>query len=139
MRTAKAVDTAAADAPPLTVLVADDEPLVVDILQGLLEGAGCRVMTASDGGKVVEVFRENAGAIGCVILDLSMPQLSGIEAARRIRAIRGDTPIILASGSDKTETNQHLDGVVSACIVKPFRFDQVWSVLMAVTGRGEPK
>ncbi len=120
---------------PLTVLIADDEPLVMGLVQGLLEGAGCRVLTASDGVMVVEVFRENANTIDCVILDISIPRLSGAEAARCIRAIRGDIPIIVASGSDSHESKQHLGSVASACIQKPFRFEQVWSVLMAVTGR----
>jgi CheY-like chemotaxis protein len=128
--------TSAGVSPP-TVLVADDEPLVVEIVRGLLERVGCRVLTAGDGAEAVDVFRRDESAIGCVILDISMPHLSGPEAARRIRAIRGDVPIVLSSGSDRHETKPHLEGLANACIQKPFKFEQVWSLLLTLTGRGE--
>jgi len=119
------------------VLIADDEPMVLEIMQFLLERAGCRVMTSCDGLAAVETFRANPAAIGCVILDLSMPKLCGVEAAQRIRAIHGTVPIILASGSDKHESALGVDRVISGRIVKPFRLDQVLSVIKAVTGRDD--
>ncbi|MCE9561242.1 MAG: PAS domain S-box protein [Planctomycetes bacterium] len=83
-----------------TVLVADDEPLVLALARGALERQGYRVLLASDGAEAVEVFRRERakGEIALVILDVSMPALSGRQASQLIRKIDPAVPVLFASG-----------------------------------------
>jgi len=81
------------------VLVADDEPLFVETIQALL-GEDDRVEvvgTAGNGGEAVELARSLEPDV--ILMDISMPLLDGIEAAREIRKHRPDACILMLTGS----------------------------------------
>ena len=80
------------------ILVADDEPLVRALARTALEWHGYRVFLAADGAEAVEVFRREAGKTSLVVLDASMPQLSGRQACEMIRLIDPATRVLFASG-----------------------------------------
>lgn len=80
------------------VLVVDDEPLVRRTARRLLEKAGYAVVEASDGAEALERFRADPAAIDVVLLDLSMPRMSGDEAFAALRQVRGDVAVVLSSG-----------------------------------------
>lgn len=86
------------DLERITALVVDDEPAVLDIACKILEGAGIRVLTARDGYEAVEAFRENADRVDFVLLDMTMPRMSGDAAFLEIRHVRADAKVILSSG-----------------------------------------
>ncbi len=88
-----------------SVLVADDEPLVRALARNALERQGYRVLLATDGAEVVEVFRQErrAGNVALVILDASMPQMSGKQAFDVIRGIDPSVPVLFASGHPVTD------------------------------------
>ena len=81
-----------------TVLVADDEEAVRNMACEVLQSAGFTVIAASDGPEALARFREGAGAIDAVLLDMMMPGMDGIKVAREIRRSRPATRIIIASG-----------------------------------------
>jgi CheY-like chemotaxis protein len=56
------------------------------------------VLEAADGPAAIEVFRRQPEAISCVLLDLSMPHMGGIEVYHHLRAIRSDLRVVLTSG-----------------------------------------
>jgi PAS domain S-box-containing protein len=87
------------------ILVADDEPLVRAMARSALERQGYRVVLAADGAEAVEVFRTEraAGRVALVVLDLSMPQLSGRQASQLIRKIDPHVPVLFASGHPVTD------------------------------------
>ena len=68
-------------APAGTILVGDDEPPVLRVVQRILTRVGFTVLPAEDGQAAVDAFKGHEGAIDLVILDVSMPKLSGVEAA----------------------------------------------------------
>ncbi|MGH2607937.1 MAG: hybrid sensor histidine kinase/response regulator, partial [Tepidiformaceae bacterium] len=71
------------DAPPVaagTVLVVDDEPSVRHVTSRALERMGYTVLLAADGEAAIDLFQQQAGALACVLLDLTMPRMSGEEA-----------------------------------------------------------
>ena len=75
-----------------TVLVVDDEPALLDVLEQYLRDEGFAVVRAADGPSAVELFKSHLPDI--VILDLNLPGFPGTEVLRQIRAIR-DVPVIM--------------------------------------------
>ena len=113
-----------------TVLVVDDEAAVLAVVQSMLETMGFAVVTAPDGRSGVEAFRAGGDHIQLVLLDLTMPDLSGIEALRAMTAIRGDVRAILSSGYDEQQATQGADGVRwSAFLKKPYRYADLVAVV----------
>jgi len=81
-----------------TVLIADDDPAQLLLVEAALSGAGFLVVTAVDGAAAVESYANSP--TDCVILDVMMPNLTGIEACRAIRE-RTDgrlLPILMLTG-----------------------------------------
>jgi CheY-like chemotaxis protein len=119
------------------VLVADDEPMVREMCQALLEEWGYTVLLAADGAQAVEVFRENAERIACVILDLTMPRLDGFGALKAMREIQPDVHVVLSSGYSQREALQRFGDDVTTFVQKPYRADMLREVLEAVTSAGD--
>ncbi|MBA4064456.1 MAG: hypothetical protein C0501_12230 [Isosphaera sp.] len=95
---ARTPDPAPARGRGEAVVVADDEPLVRGLARSALERQGYRVLLAADGAEAVEVFRREAAGVALVVLDASMPHMSGREAFAAIRAVRPGVPVLFASG-----------------------------------------
>jgi CheY-like chemotaxis protein len=77
----------AGGAPPAGVLVAEDEPVVRDLLGLMLRGHGFRVWLAADGAEAVELYCRHRGSIHAVLLDCRMPVLDGPAALRALREV----------------------------------------------------
>jgi PAS domain S-box-containing protein len=86
-----------------TVLIADDEEAIRMIASVLLKRMGFQVATAADGLEMVDRYAELADEITCLLLDINMPNLSGLEAAQRIRAVNPAVPILFMSGYPREE------------------------------------
>jgi CheY-like chemotaxis protein len=89
------------DANCRSVLIADDSDDIRSFLRALMESKGFTVIEAPDGEKAVEVVRQKCPDL--IVLDLNMPKLDGLGAAKRIRAIKGhceDVPIVALTGFD---------------------------------------
>ncbi|HVL16163.1 MAG TPA: PAS domain S-box protein [Gemmata sp.] len=86
-----------------TVLVADDEPMVRSLARGALQRQGYRVLEAADGAEAVEVFRREAERVAVVVLDVSMPNMSGRQAYDAIRVLAPAVRVIFASGHQLTD------------------------------------
>ncbi len=81
-----------------TILLIDDEVVVRGVAAGVLKHHGYKILTASDGIEGLEVIEANPGKIDLVLLDLTMPRLSGRDTFRRIRDEFGDLPVVVCSG-----------------------------------------
>lgn len=105
-----------------TLLVVDDEPLVRDVTASMLRTSGFAVLTASDGGEALELVARDAGEIVGVILDLTMPGLSGHATLGELRGLRPDLPVLLVSGYSQQEVSDLLaDDILVDFLQKPFR------------------
>jgi len=91
-----------------TILLADDEPLVLEVTKKILEREGYCVLTASDGRAALDVFRKHLDAIDLAVLDVAMPHVNGIEVCRAIRRARPALPVLISTGY--TEKSQVLRG-----------------------------
>lgn len=104
------------------ILIVDDEPRVLRVLRDMLEHCGHEVICCIDGREAIEIYRRECGAIDCVLLDLSMPGLSGDEVFVELRRIRGDVRVILSSGFTEQEVMDRFHGAgLAGVIQKPAR------------------
>jgi|SRR4051794_25505450 two-component system KDP operon response regulator KdpE len=105
------------------ILVVDDESQITRVLRTTLSGHGYTVRTAGDGDEALEVMREWSPDL--VITDLSMPNMSGLELCRRIRA-KSQLPIIVLSvrGEDKMKV-ESLDAGADDYVTKPFSMNEL--------------
>jgi PAS domain S-box-containing protein len=81
-----------------TILVAEDDPMVLSLATRLLERAGYSVVAARDGAEAVAEFRRRRDRIDAVLLDVVMPGLGGREALEQIRLVAPDVRALFASG-----------------------------------------
>ena len=81
-----------------TVLLIDDETMVLEVGQAILERLGHTVITAMNGEEALAKFTQHRQAIGCVVLDLTMPGMDGKEIYAKLHELNSDLPIIIASG-----------------------------------------
>ena len=107
--------------PARTVLLVDDEADVRAVTAHMLERLGCSVLQAGDGREGVEVFRAHAELIDAVLIDLTLPRLSGDRACHEIRNIRPDARVIVMSGFNEDTTRDRLADIgLAGFLRKPF-------------------
>jgi DNA-binding NarL/FixJ family response regulator len=120
--------------PPLTVLIADDHRLFRDGLRGLLEREGHVQVVAetADGPDTVAAAARLRPDV--VLMDISMPGLNGIEAARRIVALSPGTRIVMLSmHADRRFVTESLKAGATGYLLKDCDFDEVLHAVHAVT------
>ncbi len=107
-----------------TVLVVDDEEMVRSVTKKVLLRAGFDVITAEDGRDALDVFRERREQIAVVLLDMTMPRLSGLETFQELRRIDPDVRVVLTSGYSEQEATQLLrDSGLAGFLQKPSTAD----------------
>ena len=92
----------------VTVLLVEDEPIVLDVARRALDMAGFDVLLAMDGRQAIDVFRQNADQIDVVLLDLSLPALPGERVLNEILHIDQDARVIVTSGHGEDEARTRL-------------------------------
>lgn len=100
------------------ILVVDDEPKIVEVVEAYLKKEGFDVLTAEDGEKALKSFKNEV--IHLVVLDLMLPKVSGEEICNRIRAT-SDVPIIMLTA--KSEEDDKIEGLAIGAddyLTKPF-------------------
>jgi len=104
-----------------TVLVVDDEDVVRSFVRRVLERCGYEVLEAADGPPVADILRSERSRISAVVLDYSMPGMSGAEVFEALRLSDPDMPVVFTTGYDVGEALGSLaDGPSTRCIQKPF-------------------
>lgn len=118
-----------------TILVVDDDPDVRAVAARMLGQFGFTVLTAEDGRSGVELFRAHTGTISCVLLDLTMPHLSGEDAFRAIRRIDPQAHVLLMSGYSEEDVASRFAGKgLTGFVHKPFTPTELRAKLRQVLG-----
>jgi len=123
--------TAAPAPPPVVspgagvILLADDDPQIRNLARAMLERDGYSVLLAANGQEAVDLFRRHQGTIGAVLMDLTMPVMSGVEALRLITQIRPDVPVVISSGYGETAIRQEFNGAQVWVVRKPYTLSEL--------------
>lgn len=119
--TFQAAFDSAARASAGTVLIVDDNDGVRTVATLSLERAGFRVASARNGEEGMTLMHERGGDFDAVLLDITMPRLSGAQTCRLIRELRPELPIVLTSGYPEFDAEQRFDMKdVAGFLQKPF-------------------
>ncbi|MDH5639461.1 MAG: response regulator, partial [Nitrospinota bacterium] len=114
-------------------LVVDDEEVVRNVAVKMFELMGFTAISAVNGIEALGIFKEKHDEISLILLDLTMPQMDGLECLTAIREIDKVVHIIISSGYDKSEVDQLLEGKgASGFLQKPFDMKMIRDVVKKV-------
>ncbi|MGO4889664.1 response regulator transcription factor [Anaerobacillus sp. MEB173] len=117
----------------MKVLIVDDEPMIIEVLQAYLEKAGYAVISAANGYDALYLCKEEKPDF--IVLDLMLPDLSGEEVCKRIREY-SNVPIMMLTA--KTAEEERIHGIVIGAddyVVKPFSPREVMVRIEAILRR----
>lgn len=104
-----------------TVLVIDDEEVVRNVTKRMLARIGYVPILAEDGPSGIDVYKEHRSEILCVLLDMTMPRMSGEETLRHLKEINKEVRVLLMSGYSEQEASARFNGKgIAAFMQKPY-------------------
>jgi CheY-like chemotaxis protein len=108
------------------ILVVDDDDFVRQAASAALQHFGYRVLLVADGDRALEVCREHSHEIDLIVLDMTMPGMSGDETYRRLRALYPDVKVLLSSAYDEEEVSDRVTITsVAEFLHKPYDPEQL--------------
>lgn len=122
---------------PRTILIADDDPHIRQLLAFAFAKAGLETVEVEDGAAVLDTAARQK--IDLIVLDINMPRMDGLETCRRLRA-EGDVPILfLSSRDDEIDRVLGIELGADDYVTKPFSPREVVARSMAILRRATPK
>ncbi|MDD4156410.1 MAG: response regulator [Candidatus Cloacimonetes bacterium] len=113
-----------------TILVIDDEQMIRETYKEMLSECGYDFLLAENGLQGIDLYKNNIDKIKLVILDMSMPILSGIETYRQLKIIDPKIKVLMASGFRQDErAKQAMDEGVNKFLQKPFTINKLSSAI----------
>ncbi len=134
-QTLEAIVAATPEARPgKAILVVDDEPSILELMEHILVRAGYAVFKAMTGEEALGVFAAHASEIGVLLTDTRMPRMSGLELVGHVRRLNPSLPIVLSSGGEfaPSERAAFTEIGVGGFLIKPFQFHDVEDVVRRV-------
>jgi DNA-binding NtrC family response regulator len=118
--------------PRPTVLVIDDEPLLLGVLKRMLSYLGYDALGARSGQEGLEVYRQHMGRVDVVVLDALMPGMSGAECFKKLKELDPSVKVVVATGTafEDSVAAMRKEGLV-AVIEKPFGTEALGKVVQA--------
>ena len=109
-----------------TILVVEDEDMLLELVKALLEEQGYHVMTARDGQEGIELYSAHHEEIACVLTDMGLPKLGGWEMFLKMKQVNPSVKAVLASGYCDPKVRSEMIGEgAKDFISKPYVADQV--------------
>ena len=117
------------------VLVAEDSSVIQNLLKKILLFENCKITSAKDGKKVLEIFEKED--FDLIIMDINLPHVDGLEATRQIRSSKSknsDIPIIGISGNAKNlPESDFFDAGMNEYMQKPLNYDKLIELVKQYT------
>ncbi len=109
-----------------TVLVIDDERIIVDIVSDMLKSLGFNVLAANSGSQALKIYKQHVAIIDLVILDLIMPEMSGTTCFQNLKMINSGIKVIISSGAGEIEKKNYLKELgISDYLEKPYNLNKL--------------
>ena len=109
-----------------TILLIDDEEMIIKVAEELLQELGYKVLTARSGQDAIKLYKKNAAKIDLVIMDMIMPGMGGGETFDHLKEINPDIKVLLSSGySINGQASEILERGCDGFIQKPFNINQL--------------
>ncbi len=110
-----------------TVLLVEDDPAIRELVAELLRGQGYSVLEAEDGAEAIHCLVQQRAAAqlpSAMILDMMLPQVSGVEVLRYLQGLRVSLPVVAVSASQEQLAKAKAAGA-QATLAKPFDLDRL--------------
>jgi CheY-like chemotaxis protein len=118
----------------IKILAIDDQPVILDLITAMCQSMGFRVETARTGEEGLTTAAKEH--FDLVLTDLSMPDISGLEVARRIHRQYPETPIVLITGWEAGFEPEQLQATgITQVLYKPFRIEQLADIIKTAASR----
>ena len=122
--------------PSGTILVVDDDESVRNVAKMILERVGLNVITANDGREGIAVFEQNKAGLSAVLLDMTMPHMSGEETFHEMHRIRPEVPVFLTSGYNEQDiASRFTESEFAGIIQKPFQLQTLVAKIRSAIDR----
>ncbi len=109
-----------------TILFVDDEEVVGQVTKMMLASLGYGVLFASNGVDAIELYREHQAEISLVILDMVMPEMSGIKCLQKLKEINSGVRVLFTTGyMQENPVKKTDDGACYQILTKPFSREQL--------------
>ena len=119
-----------------TILLVDDEAIVLNVTAAMLRRLGYTVLTTLSGREAVEIYTEHADRISAVVLDMIMPEMGGGEVFDQLKRINPHVKVLLASGySMQGQARDILNRGCNGFLQKPFTLEDISVRLRSLIGR----
>lgn len=119
-----------------TVLIVEDEDVLLELLRGMLEANGFHVLTCMDGLDAVRIYKEKGSQIDVVLTDMGLPALGGWEVLAQVRAINPGAKVVCASGFlDSSIRDEMIAAGAVDFIQKPYSYENLIGLLRSLTSR----
>ena len=114
------------------ILIADDEPSVLETVKIILNLQGYRVITANDGAEAVTAYSRSKDMVNAVLLDMVMPVMDGYITIKALREINPNVKIIAMSGFARRDSDEKSVRDAQAFLKKPYKADELLKTLQKV-------
>ena len=109
-----------------TILLVDDEQMILDVGGELCKALGYSVLKAGSGKEALNIYKKNSGKIDLVILDMIMPEMNGLELFEALKKFDPDIKVLLTTGYSFGEKMQAvIDRGIKGYLQKPYGFEEI--------------
>jgi CheY-like chemotaxis protein len=109
-----------------TILLVDDEEVILNVTREILQNLGYVVLSANNGQEAISVYKNKNKGISLVILDMIMPDLKGSQTFNQLKEIKADVKVLLSSGySLDGQATQLIESGCKAFIQKPYTISEL--------------
>ena len=118
-----------------TLLIVEDDPLMLRLMEKILSHYRYRVFAAADGEEAIEIYRRRKEEIDVVLLDIGLPRIPGWDVLVKLKAENPHVRVVIASGflESAMKKTMHSTGV-KHFIKKPYLIDDMVKILQSLVG-----